>query len=61
MTWQVTLKLDSAAYPLSIVQRTAYSLADTVAIQVGIETNQISLTAYPAEAKLTLSRSRLTH
>ncbi|KQQ63104.1 His-Xaa-Ser system protein HxsD [Pseudomonas sp. Leaf129] len=55
MTWPVTLKLDSAAYPLSVVQRAAYSLTDTVAIQVGIETNQISLTAYPAEAKLTLS------
>lgn len=55
MTWPVTLKLDSAAYPLSVVQRAAYSLADTVTIQVGIEANQISLTAHPAEAKLTLS------
>ncbi|MEN5312951.1 His-Xaa-Ser system protein HxsD [Pseudomonas koreensis] len=55
MTWPVTLKLDSAAYPLSVVQRAAYSLAGTVAIQVGIETNQISLTAHPAEARLTLS------
>lgn len=55
MTWPVTLKLDSTAYPLSVVQRAAYSLADTVAIQVGIETNQISLTAHPAEARLTLS------
>lgn len=25
MTWPVTLKLDSAAYPLSVVQRAAYS------------------------------------
>ncbi|MDX9668530.1 His-Xaa-Ser system protein HxsD [Pseudomonas sp. P5_152] len=55
MTWPVTLKLDSAAYPLSVVQRAAYSLADTVAIQVGIEASQISLTAFPAEARLTLS------
>ncbi|WP_449433420.1 His-Xaa-Ser system protein HxsD [Pseudomonas putida] len=55
MTWPVTLKLDSAAYPLNVVQRAAYSLADTVAIQVGIEDSQISLTAFPAEAKLTLS------
>ena len=55
MTWPVTLKLDSAAYPLSVVQRAAYSLADTVAIHTGIEANQISLTAHPAEARLTLS------
>ncbi|KFF42249.1 hypothetical protein JH25_00215 [Pseudomonas sp. BRG-100] len=55
MTWPVMLKLDSAAYPLSVVQRVAYSLAGTVAIQVGIETNQISLLAHPAEARLTLS------
>lgn len=55
MTWPVTLKLDSAAYPLSVVQRAAYSLANTVAIQVGIDANQLSLTAHPAEARLTLS------
>lgn len=55
MTWQVTLQLDSAAYPLSVVQRTAYSLADIVSIQIGIEATQISLTAHPAEARLTFS------
>lgn len=55
MTWPVTLKLDSAAYSLSVVQRAAYSLADTVSIQVGIEDSQISLTAFPAEAMLTIS------
>ena len=55
MTWPVTLKLDSAAYPLNVVQRTAYSLADTVAIQVALEASQISLTAHPAEVTLTLS------
>ncbi|KVV10385.1 MULTISPECIES: His-Xaa-Ser system protein HxsD [unclassified Pseudomonas] len=55
MTWPVTLQLDSAAYPLNVVQRVAYSLADTVTIQVGIETNQISLTAHRVEARLTLS------
>lgn len=55
MTWPVTLKLDSAAYPLSVVQRAAYSLADTVAIQVNIEANQTNLTVHPAEGRLTLS------
>lgn len=43
MTWPVILKLDSAAYSLSVVQRTAYALAETVAIQIGIEADQISL------------------
>ena len=55
MTWPVTMKLDSAAYPLSVVQRAAYSLADTLTIQVGIEDNQISLTACPTDARLMLS------
>lgn len=55
MTWPVTLKLDSAAYNLSVVQRTAYSLADTLAIQVSLEADQIILSALPTEAKLTLS------
>ncbi|MFJ5253918.1 His-Xaa-Ser system protein HxsD [Pseudomonas sp. NPDC088414] len=55
MTWPVTLKVDSAAYPLSVVQRAAYSLADIVAIQVAIEASQIHLTAFPAETTLTLS------
>ena len=58
MTWPVTLKLDSTAYPLSVVQRAAYSLAGTVTIQVGIEANHISLTAHPAEERLTLSREQ---
>lgn len=55
MTWPVTLTLDSAAYPLGVVQRAAYSLADTVTIQVGIEAHQIRLAALPAEAKPALS------
>ncbi|MFJ4348734.1 His-Xaa-Ser system protein HxsD [Pseudomonas sp. NPDC089401] len=55
MTWPVTLHLDSAAYPLSVVQRAAYALAGTIAIQIATEASQISLTALPAEAKLTLS------
>lgn len=55
MTWPVRLQLDIAAYPLSVVQRAAYSLAGTVAIQIGIEASQISLAAFPAESRLTLS------
>lgn len=55
MKWPVTLKLDSAAYPLNVVQRTAYSLADTFTIQVGIEADQISLIAHPAKPRLVLS------
>ncbi len=54
MTWPVTLKLDSTAYPLGVVQRAAYSLADTVSIQVDIEADQISLTAHHAGTSPTL-------
>lgn len=59
MTWPVTLKLDITAYPLSVVQRTVYSLADTATIQVGVEANQISLTAHPAEVRLRLSSEQV--
>ncbi|WP_176507993.1 MULTISPECIES: His-Xaa-Ser system protein HxsD [Pseudomonas] len=55
MTWPVTLQIDSAAYPLGVVQRAAYALADTVAIQIGIEASKICLTAFPTNAQLTLS------
>ncbi|MNE73783.1 hypothetical protein D3C80_1698120 [compost metagenome] len=58
MTWPVTLKLDSAAYPLSVVQRTAYTLADTVVIQISVEADLICLTALPADAELTLSQDQ---
>ncbi|MDH1512685.1 His-Xaa-Ser system protein HxsD [Pseudomonas mosselii] len=58
MTWPVILKLDSAAYSLSVVQRTAYALAETVAIQIGIEADQISLTAFPAKAKAILPQEQ---
>lgn len=55
MTWPVMLKLDSTAYPLSVVQRAVYSLADRLSIQIGIESSNISLTAHPADGRLTLS------
>lgn len=55
MTWPVILKLDSAVYSLSVVQRAVYSLADIVAIQVSVEDQQIALEALPAHANLTLA------
>lgn len=55
MTWPVTLSLSDTAYPLGVVQRTAYSLADTVTIQVDVEANDIRLTIFPDENKAPLS------
>ena len=58
MTWPVILKLDRAAYTLSVVQRSAYALADTVAIQIGIEADQISVIAFPARTTVMLSQQQ---
>lgn len=58
MTWPVTLSLSIAAYPLSVAQRTAYSLADTLAIQVNAEADQLSLVIFPAQTNLTLPESQ---
>lgn len=54
MAWPVTLSLSAAAYPLSVAQRTAYSLADTVAIQIDIEATHLRLVIFPAQANLAL-------
>ena len=54
MAWPVTLSLSSTAYPLSVVQRAAYSLANTVAIQVNAEPDDLNLVIFPAQANLTL-------
>lgn len=54
MTWPVTLSLSNTTYPLSVVQRTAYSLADTVAIQINAEPGHLNLVIFPAQANLTL-------
>ncbi|QTD30622.1 His-Xaa-Ser system protein HxsD [Pseudomonas fluorescens] len=58
MTWPVTLSLSDAAYSLSVVQRSVYSLAETLAIQIDIELNRIVLTIFPSESDLTLSADR---
>ncbi|MGC5698964.1 His-Xaa-Ser system protein HxsD [Pseudomonas sp. NFXW11] len=52
MAWPVTLSLSNTAYPLGVVQRTAYSLADTLAIQVNAEPDQINLVIFPAQTHL---------
>lgn len=54
MAWPVTLSLSNTAYPLSVVQRTAYSLADTVAIQIDAEPDHLNLVIFPTQASLAL-------
>lgn len=58
MAWPVTLSLSTAAYPLSVAQRTAYSLADTVAIQIDIDADHLSLVIFPAHANLALPEDK---
>ncbi|MFP0196925.1 His-Xaa-Ser system protein HxsD [Pseudomonas sp. PHC1] len=58
MTWPVTLSLSDAVYSLSVVQRSVYSLAETLAIQIHIEPNRIVLTIFPSESDLTFSADR---
>lgn len=49
MAWPVELSLCITTYPLSVVQRTVYSLADTLAIQVGSEPDRLNLAIFPAQ------------
>lgn len=58
MTWPVILQLSTAAYPLSVVQRTAYSLADKLAILVNIESEHLGLTIFPTQTNLLLSEEQ---
>lgn len=47
MGWEVTVSVDSVIYPLSVVQRTAYALAQTLLIQIRRTENLIHLDATP--------------
>jgi His-Xaa-Ser system protein HxsD len=47
MGWEVTVSVDSVIYPLSVVQRTAYALAQKLMIQIRQTENLIHLDAGP--------------
>ncbi|WP_426139238.1 His-Xaa-Ser system protein HxsD [Pseudomonas sp. DWP3-1-2] len=48
MNWDVTVSVDCAIYPLSVVQRTAYALAPKISIQISQTLNMLHLHAVPA-------------
>ena len=47
MGWVVTISVDSVIYPLSVVQRTAYALAQKLMIQIRQTESLIHLDAGP--------------
>ncbi|BFT63476.1 His-Xaa-Ser system protein HxsD [Pseudomonas moorei] len=47
MYWEVTVSVDSAIYPLSVVQRASYALATSLTIQIRQVENQIHLDVVP--------------
>jgi len=47
MGWEITVSVDSVIYPLSVVQRTAYALAQKLMIQIRQTENLIHLDATP--------------
>ncbi|MBV6661341.1 His-Xaa-Ser system protein HxsD [Pseudomonas yamanorum] len=49
MTWSLTLTLDEQIYPLRVVQRAAYSLAQTLSILIRQENYQWVLEVNPNE------------
>ena len=59
MNWPVIMHVCEAAYPLGVVQRAAYSLADTLAIEVSVETGQVKLSIFPSQDQLTLPSARV--
>ena len=52
------MRLDDTAYPLSVAQRTAYSLADSFAIEVSLDPGCICLSITPAKEGVMLSSDR---
>ena len=58
MNWPVIMHVCEAAYPLGVVQRAAYSLADTLTIEVSVETGQVKLSIFPSQDQLTLPSAR---
>lgn len=59
MSWPVIMHVCEAAYPLGVVQRAAYSLADTLAIEVSVEPGQVKLSIFPSQDQLTLPSARV--
>jgi len=47
MSWEFTVSVDSVIYPLSVVQRATYALAQTLMIQIRQTENLIHLDATP--------------
>ncbi len=47
MTWPVILRVSATAYPLGVVQRAAYALANSLTIQVVPSVDQIDLMISP--------------
>lgn len=50
MPWSLTIHLDASAYPLGVVQRTAYALAHHLSILISQKGNEISLAVSPVVA-----------
>lgn len=59
MSWPVIMRVCAAAYPLGVVQRAAYSLADSLAIEVSLEPGHVGLSIFPAHDQLTLPCERV--
>ncbi len=47
MMWPVIMRLSEAVYPLNVAQRTAYIVADTLAIEIDIEPGHVVLSVAP--------------
>lgn len=58
MMWPLVMRLDHSAYPLSVVQRAAYSLADSLVVEVSLDPGHICISVVPAKDGLVLSMER---
>lgn len=64
MSWEVTVSVDSVIYPLSVVQKASYALAQTLMIQIRQTGNLIHLDVAPTllaggtDAVISVQRAR---
>lgn len=55
MLWSITIAIDSQAYPLSVVRKTAYALAETLSILIQPSESSLELLVTPTGSTSSLS------
>ncbi|MBA1233556.1 His-Xaa-Ser system protein HxsD [Pseudomonas stutzeri] len=57
MQWSAVISIDSATYPLSVVQKSAYVLADSLSILIRQTSDEFVLTVEPSDPSAALTEA----